>query len=96
MVARFSPVFYLIDAVRHGMIGLSDSARWLAFAVVSAVTLAIAWQMFATGYRLKARACPGRIINFCAGTPPLTQGEVPDHVRDRVSPEPRQPPLWRR
>ena len=57
MVARFNPVFYLIDGMRYGVIGASDSAHWLSFAVVSTVTLAVAcvaWRMFATGYRLKA------------------------------------------
>jgi len=57
MVARFNPIFYLIDGMRYGVIGASDSSHWLAFAVVVVATLAIACvalRMFATGYRLKA------------------------------------------
>lgn len=57
IVARFNPVFYLIDGLRYGMIGVSDSSPLLGLVVVVATTLAItcvAWRMFATGYRLKA------------------------------------------
>jgi len=53
----FNPVFYLIDGVRYGVIGVSDSNPWLGLAVALGATLAVAavaWRMFATGYRLKA------------------------------------------
>jgi ABC-2 type transport system permease protein len=57
IIARLNPVFYLIDGVRFGVIGVSDSPPLLGLGVVVATTLAIAcvaWRMFATGYRLKA------------------------------------------
>jgi len=53
----FNPVFYLIDGVRFGVIGVSDGAPMLGLAVALGATLAVsavAWAMFARGYRLKA------------------------------------------
>ena len=56
-ITHFNPIFYLIDGVRWGMIGVSDSSLWLGAAVVLVTTVAInlaAWAMFRRGYRLKA------------------------------------------
>lgn len=56
-ITHFNPIFYLIDGMRYGMIGVSDSPPMLGMAVVVASTVAIsavAWMMFARGYRLKA------------------------------------------
>ncbi|GAW35171.1 inner membrane transport permease YadH [Roseovarius sp. A-2] len=56
-ITHFNPVFYLIDGVRFGVIGVSDSAPMLGLAVGAGATLAVcllAWQMLARGYRLKA------------------------------------------
>jgi ABC-2 type transport system permease protein len=53
---RFNPIFYLIDGVRFGVLGVSDSAPMLALTVSALVTLAIsalAWALFRSGYRLK-------------------------------------------
>ncbi|MBC7131698.1 MAG: ABC transporter permease [Roseovarius sp.] len=55
-VTHVNPVFYLIDGVRFGMIGVSDSAPTLGLVVAGASTGAaclIAWAMLARGYRLK-------------------------------------------
>ncbi|MAU53204.1 MAG: multidrug ABC transporter permease [Roseovarius sp.] len=55
-ISHVNPVFYLIDGVRYGMIGVSDSAPLLGLGVAGAVTLAvcvIAWVMLARGTRLK-------------------------------------------
>jgi ABC-2 type transport system permease protein len=55
-LSHMNPVFYLIDGLRHSVLGVSDSSPWLGFAVVSLTTLAVgalAWWMFRTGYRLK-------------------------------------------
>ena len=55
-ITHFNPVFYLIDGVRFGMIGVSDSAPVLGLAVGGLSTLAVclaAWIMLARGYRLK-------------------------------------------
>jgi len=56
-ISHINPVFYLIDGLRYGMIGVSDSSPWLGMAVCAGATLAvgtITWQMLRTGYRLKA------------------------------------------
>lgn len=55
--SHFNPVFYLIDGVRYGVIGRSDSDPWLGLAVCAAAVaavLALCWYWFRTGYRLKA------------------------------------------
>ncbi|WP_238381068.1 ABC transporter permease [Alkalilacustris brevis] len=56
-ILHWNPVFYLIDGVRYGMIGQSDSSPWLGLVVVSLATLAataLCWHWFRTGYRLKS------------------------------------------
>ncbi len=56
-VTHVNPVFYLIDGVRYGMLGVSDSAPLFGFGFALAATLAVcavAWWMFRTGYRLKS------------------------------------------
>ena len=56
-ISHANPVFYLIDGVRYGMIGTSDSPPLLGLMVCSGVLLAIcllAWSMLRSGYRLKA------------------------------------------
>lgn len=56
-ITYVNPIFYLIDGVRYGMIGVSDSSPTLGLVVCSVATLAIstlAWWMLKTGYRLKA------------------------------------------
>ncbi len=56
-ITRFNPMFYLIDGVRFGMIGVSDSAPELGLAVALGSVLAIGalgWNMLRKGTRLKA------------------------------------------
>ena len=56
-ITHLNPIFYLIDGVRYGIIGVSDSAPVLGMAVGVGSTLAIctlAWVLFSRGYRLKA------------------------------------------
>ena len=56
-ISHVNPVFYLIDGVRYGMIGVSDSDPLFGALVCLGATAAItalAWQMLRTGYRLKA------------------------------------------
>lgn len=56
-LSHVNPIFYMIDGVRYGMIGVSDSAPWLGLGVclVSAVlVLGLCWRWFRVGYRLKA------------------------------------------
>ncbi len=55
-ITHLNPVFYLIDGVRYGVIGVSDSAPALGFTVCLASTVLVcllAWRMLRTGYRLK-------------------------------------------
>ncbi|MGC9420301.1 MAG: ABC transporter permease [Rhodovulum sp.] len=57
VITHFNPVFYLIDGVRYGIIGQSDSSPWLGLAVCTAstgVVMALCWYWLKTGYRMKA------------------------------------------
>ncbi|MGI1660818.1 ABC transporter permease [Palleronia sp. KMU-117] len=54
---HLNPVFYLIDGLRHGTIGVSDSSPWLGLLVCTVTTaaiLALCWHWFRTGHRMKA------------------------------------------
>ena len=56
-LSHWNPMFYLIDGVRYGALGVSDSAPVLGLAVAGGATLAVlalAWWWFRTGYRLKS------------------------------------------
>ena len=56
-LSHANPFFYIIDGVRHGMIGVSDSSPWIGLAVVSVaciIVVGINWRWIKTGYRLKA------------------------------------------
>jgi ABC-2 type transport system permease protein len=55
-LSHINPFFYIIDGVRFGMIGVSDSSPWLGLAVVLAaclVVVGICLRWMHTGYRLK-------------------------------------------
>ncbi|MFV0244887.1 MAG: ABC transporter permease [Qingshengfaniella sp.] len=57
MITHFNPVFYLIDGVRYGVVGQSDSTPWLGLLVCglfTAAVLLVCWGMLRRGYRLKA------------------------------------------
>jgi len=57
LVARFNPIFYLIDGLRYGVIGASDRSPVLGALVCATLCLVLtlwAWRWFATGYRLKS------------------------------------------
>ncbi|WP_417243357.1 ABC transporter permease [Celeribacter sp.] len=56
VLTHLNPVFYLIDGVRYGVIGQSDSSPWLGLAVVSSVTAGVifwVWVLFRRGTKLK-------------------------------------------
>lgn len=56
-ITHVNPIFYLIDGVRYGMIGVSDSPPVLGLAVSVfsvAVVSSIAWMLFRNGTRLKS------------------------------------------
>lgn len=51
-----NPVFYLVDGVRFGVLGISDASPWAGALLLSALTLltlGIAYQMLRSGYRLR-------------------------------------------
>ncbi|MEO9862982.1 MAG: ABC transporter permease [Yoonia sp.] len=56
-LCHINPFFYIIDGVRFGMIGVSDSSPWVGLGIVTlacAVVMAICWTWLDRGYRLKA------------------------------------------
>ena len=56
-LCHWNPFFYIIDGVRFGTIGISDSSPWLGFAVVlcsAAAILTLVWYWLKIGYRMKA------------------------------------------
>lgn len=57
VLTHLNPIFYLIDGVRFGVLGRSDSSPWLGLVICLVTTTVVAglcWRMFRTGYRLKA------------------------------------------
>lgn len=57
VLTHLNPVFYLIDGVRYGVIGTSDSSPVLGLAVMVAATLAVnvfVWRLFKRGTKLKS------------------------------------------
>ncbi|WP_208350757.1 ABC transporter permease [Pseudaestuariivita rosea] len=56
-LTHWNPIFYLIDGVRYGVLGVSDSSPWLGLVVCSAASIGLVvlcWYWFKRGYRLKA------------------------------------------
>ncbi|MCF2905275.1 ABC transporter permease [Octadecabacter sp. CECT 8868] len=56
-LSHWNPFFYIIDGVRFGTLGVSDSSPWLGLGVVSlcaAGVLGLVWYWLKIGYRLKA------------------------------------------
>ncbi|MEM0935539.1 MAG: ABC transporter permease [Pseudomonadota bacterium] len=54
---HINPVFYLIDGLRFGVLGASDSSPWLGLAICTVSTVLVlwlAWSWFRSGYRLKS------------------------------------------
>jgi ABC-2 type transport system permease protein len=55
-ISHANPLFYVVEAVRYGFLGVSDVSPWIAFAVVAAMTLTLlAWAqyLFSSGRKLK-------------------------------------------
>lgn len=56
-LSHFNPLFYLVQAVRYGMLGSSDVSVWLSLGVTAAVAIpayAASQYLFSTGRKLKA------------------------------------------
>ncbi len=57
IASRLNPVFYMIDGVRYGTLGVSDSNPRLGLAICTAASagvVVLCWRWFRSGYRLKA------------------------------------------
>ncbi|HEU4384109.1 MAG TPA: ABC transporter permease [Anaeromyxobacteraceae bacterium] len=51
-----NPVFYLVDGLRFGMLGISDASPLAALGIAAAlclVSVGVAWTMLRTGFRLR-------------------------------------------
>ena len=54
--SQWNPIFYMIDGMRYGFFGVSDTSPWLSFAVVSGVFVVvsiIALRLIVSGYKLR-------------------------------------------
>jgi ABC-2 type transport system permease protein len=55
-ISRLNPLHYMIDAVRYGFLGTSDTPIWLSLGVTAAIaSLSVGWSvwLFSTGRRIK-------------------------------------------
>ncbi|HEY8108658.1 MAG TPA: ABC transporter permease [Patescibacteria group bacterium] len=56
-ISHFNPLFYMINLVRHGMLGASDVDPWLSLGLVllgCVVMFLVNYRIFQTGYRLRS------------------------------------------
>lgn len=55
-ISHANPLFYVVEAVRYGFLGISDVSPWVSFGVLAAMAAGLfAWSqwLFSTGRRLK-------------------------------------------
>ena len=51
-----NPIFYMVDGVRYGMLGVSDASPWTGaalLAALAALALGAAWALLRSGYELR-------------------------------------------
>ena len=56
-LAHANPVLYMVDGLRFGLLGTSETSPWLGLAIVGALALGsggAVWWMLATGYKLRS------------------------------------------
>jgi ABC-2 type transport system permease protein len=56
-ISHVNPLFFVINAVRYGFLGVSDVSVWLSLGVMAALAaVMVAWSswLFSTGRKLKA------------------------------------------
>ena len=56
-LSHFNPLFYLVQAIRYGMLGTSDVSIWLSLGVTAAVAIPaylVSQYLFSSGRKLKA------------------------------------------
>ena len=57
VASHFNPVFYMINLVRHGMLGTSDFNPWISLGIILAGCVAlfvVNYRIFQRGYRLRS------------------------------------------
>lgn len=57
VLTHVNPIFYLIDGVRFGVLGTSDSSPWIGLPIcllATGLVLSLCLRWFRTGFRLKA------------------------------------------
>jgi ABC-2 type transport system permease protein len=55
-LTALNPIFYMVDGVRFGMLGISDAAPWVGaamLAVLAAASVGGAYAMLRSGYKLR-------------------------------------------
>lgn len=55
--SQWNPIFYMIDGMRYGFFGVSDTSPWLSLAVVAGVFVVvsiIALRLIVSGYKLRS------------------------------------------
>jgi ABC-2 type transport system permease protein len=55
-ISHVNPLFYVVETIRYGFLGISDVSPWISFGVVAAMCLfLLAWSqwLFTTGRKLK-------------------------------------------
>lgn len=56
LVSRFNPILYMVNGLRHGLLGISDVAPAVSFGVVGGLALCLSvlgWWAVARGYNLR-------------------------------------------
>ena len=51
-----NPIFYVVDSIRFGMLGISDASPWagsLLLVALTVVAVGVAYRLLASGYRLR-------------------------------------------
>ena len=55
-LTQLNPIFYVVDAVRFGMLGISDASPWagaLLLLALATATVGVAWLLLRSGWRLR-------------------------------------------
>jgi ABC-type polysaccharide/polyol phosphate export permease len=85
-ITHWNPVFYLIDGMRYGVIGASDSSPWTGLAVCTGVTAAVLWLCWLVPQRLPDEGVTARRL-----TAPVHTSTVTGTPHDARDVDPRLP-----
>ena len=56
-LSLFNPIFYMVNGLRYGVLGVADASPWLSFLIsVGLAAVLFGWtvHLFKVGYRLKS------------------------------------------